>query len=399
MKEQLALYGGPPVRGRMLSYGRQWINEQDIEAVTQILRSDFLTTGPVVGEFEQAIARYVGAKYAVSFSSGTAALHGAVFAAGINEDDEVITTPMTFAASANCVLYQKGRPVFADIDPETGNIDPYTFEKSISARTRAIIPVDYTGRPVPMQEILKIADKYGLTVIEDAAHAFGASYGDTRIGSLADMTMFSFHPVKHITTGEGGIITTNSSDYYERLLMFRTHGITKDGSKLIHNEGAWYHEMQELGYNYRMNDIQASLGISQLRRSAEFLERRRALVKQYQEGLADLKEIILPSEKHNENSSWHLYVVQLRLEELTTGRKEIFEAIQAENIGVNVHYIPVYLHPYYARLGYESGICPQAENWYEKIITLPLFPLMTNEDVQDVISAVKKVLRFFKNRN
>lgn len=394
MAEQLALFGGKPVRDSFLPYGKQWISEEDIEAVVQILRGDFLTTGPAINQFEQAVADYVGATYVVAFANGTAALHGAVFAAGISEDDEVITTPMTFAASANCVLYQKGRPVFADIDPMTGNIDPDTIEDLITPKTKAIIPVDYTGRPVEIEKIRSIAEKNGLIIIEDAAHAFGAIYKRARVGVLADMTMFSFHPVKHITTGEGGIIVTNSVEYYERLCMFRSHGITKARNKLTMDEGPWYHEMQFLGFNYRMTDIQAALGISQLRKSDDFLIRRKQLVNQYREGLASLEGIILPPQDVGGESSWHLFVIQLELEKLMAGRREVFEALQAENIGVNVHYIPVYHHPYYKQIDY-CPKCPQVEQFYKRIVTLPLFPAMSDQDTNDVIRAMNKVLNFY----
>jgi UDP-4-amino-4,6-dideoxy-N-acetyl-beta-L-altrosamine transaminase len=394
MAEQLALYGGIPVRDSLLPYGKQWISEEDVEAVAQILRGDFLTTGPAVEQFERSVASYVGVNYAVAFANGTAALHGAVFAAGITEGDEVITTPMTFAASANCVLYQKGCPVFADIAPLTGNIDPATIEDLITSKTRAIIPVDYTGRPVEIDKIRRIAEKYGLIIIEDAAHAFGASFKGVRVGTLSGMTMFSFHPVKHITTGEGGIIVTNSVEYYEKLRLFRSHGIIKEPCKLSKNEGPWYHEMQCLGYNYRMTDIQAALGISQLRKSDDFLMRRRQLVNQYREGLASLEGVFLPPQDVADVSSWHLFVIQLELEKIMVGRRDVFEALRAENIGVNVHYIPVYHHPYYTSLDYRPK-CPQVERFYERIITLPLFPAMRDQDIRDVVRAMNKVLTYF----
>lgn len=389
----MAIHGGQPVRRKYLPYGRQWIDEQDIEAVVETLKGDFLTTGPAVEKFEQAIATYVGAKYAIAFANGTSALHGAVYAAGVSEGDQVITTPMTFAASANCILYQRGIPVFADVDQETGLIDPDRVEELVNTKTKAIIPVDYTGRPVNMIKIMDIAKRYGFTVIEDAAHAFGASYKGKRVGSLADMTMFSFHPVKHITTGEGGIITTDSDEYYDRLCHFRTHGIVKEKEKLPEFEGPWYHEMQELGFNYRLTDIQAALGLSQLQRSNEFIERRRSFVQLYRGELKSEQGIILPPE--SAESSWHLFVIQAELNKLTVGRREVFEALLAENIGVNVHYIPVYRHPYYRNLGYPQGLCPNAEEFYRRIITLPLFPYMTIEDCKDVIRAIRKVIRHY----
>ncbi|MGE7601569.1 UDP-4-amino-4,6-dideoxy-N-acetyl-beta-L-altrosamine transaminase [Peribacillus sp. NPDC097675] len=381
-----------PIRETFLPYGRQWIDEEDINSVIRVLRGDYLTTGPFISTFEQELANYVGAKYAVAFSNGTAALHGACFAAGIGEGDEVITTPLTFAASSNCILYQGGLPVFADIDERTLNIDPKEIEKKITEKTKAIIPVHFTGNPAPLDEIYKIANKHDLVVIEDAAHALGATYKQKKIGSKSDMTMFSFHPVKHITSGEGGIITTDDKEYYEKLLQFRSHGITRDPDKMVEDHGPWYYEMQFLGYNYRMTDIQAALGSSQLKKVDEFLNLRKKYVSMYNDGLKEIKDITIPHINKEGSSSWHLYVIRLHLENLTGNRKEIYNALHQENIGVNVHYIPVYLLPYYQDLGYKKGLCPHAEKLYEEIITLPLFPAMTEKDVVDVIKAVKKVL-------
>jgi len=384
-----------PIRNSYLPYGRQWIDNDDIEAVVEILKGDYLTTGPYVSTFEQAVAQYVGAKYAVAFSNGTAALHGACFAAGIGEGDEVITTSMTFAASANCVLYQGGMPVFVDIDEKTYNIDPNKIEEKITDKTKAIIPVDFTGQPVDLDRILEIAKKYNLVVIEDAAHALGATYKGRKIGSISDMTMFSFHPVKHITSGEGGIITTNNEEYYEKLLQFRSHGITRNKEKLNEYHGPWYYEMQFLGYNYRMTDIQAALGTSQLKKIDQFVELRRKYVSIYNDAFKDMDEIITPFQHENGESSWHLYIIRLKLDKLTSSRREIFEALQQQNIGINVHYIPVHLQPYYQQLGYQKGICPNAEKLYEEMITLPLFPAMSEEDVNSVIEAVKRVVSFY----
>ncbi|NSL51791.1 UDP-4-amino-4,6-dideoxy-N-acetyl-beta-L-altrosamine transaminase [Calidifontibacillus erzurumensis] len=385
-----------PVRDSYLPYGRQWIDEDDIQAVIKILKGDYLTTGPAVVEFEKAIANYVGAKYAVAFSNGTAALHGACFAAGIGNGDEVITTPMTFAASANCVLYQGGKPVFADINPKTYNIDPQKVEELITDKTKAIIPVHFTGQPAALDEIHQIAKAHNLVVIEDAAHALGATYKGQMIGSLSDMTMFSFHPVKHITSGEGGIITTNNEEYYQKLLQFRSHGITRDTEKLMGYHGPWYYEMQFLGFNYRLTDIQAALGTSQLKKIDKFIDLRKKYVSMYNDAFKEIDEIQTPYQDPNCSSSWHLYIIRLDLEKLSGNRTDIFEALLKENIGVNVHYIPVHLHPYYAQLGYERGICPNAEKLYEEIITLPLFPAMTEDDVKDVISAVKKVINYYR---
>ncbi len=394
---RLAIHGGKPVREHYLPYGKQSIDKDDIQAVLNVLKSDFLTTGPTIKQFEARIASYVGAKYAVAFSSGTAALHGACFAAGISDGDEVITTPMTFAASANCILYQGGVPVFADIKPDTYNIDPNSIKDKITNKTKAIIPVHFTGQPAELDEILKIAQEFNLIIIEDAAHALGATYKNKKIGSIGDMTMFSFHPVKHITTGEGGIITTNNEDYYQKMLQFRTHGITRDPDKLIDNHGPWYYEMQFLGYNYRITDIQAALGLSQLGKLDSFISKRKQYVAMYDEELKKVPEVILPNQLDDVDSSWHLYVIRLNLPMLKVDRKEIFQALQKENIGVNVHYIPVYLQPYYQNLGYQKGSCSNAENLYKEIITLPLYPAMNEQDASDVIRAVKKVIHFYKN--
>ncbi|WP_207645804.1 UDP-4-amino-4,6-dideoxy-N-acetyl-beta-L-altrosamine transaminase [Geosporobacter ferrireducens] len=397
MKDILAIHGGKPVRETYLPYGRQWIDEEDIKAVVDILKGDYLTTGPTIKAFEERIADYVHSKYAVAISNGTAALHAACFAAGIKEGDEVITTPMTFAASANCVLYQGATPIFADIDPKTYNLNVEAVERKITEKTKAIIPVDFTGQAVDLDKILKLAEKYGLIVIEDAAHALGTSYKGKKVGSISDMTTFSLHPVKHITTGEGGVITTNDETFYNQLRMFRTHGITRDARLLeLKGQGAWYYEQLALGYNYRITDIQCALGMSQLGKLESFIQKRRDLVKQYHGSLASIDGIILPYESAFSDSSWHLYIVQLALEKFTVGRKEIFEALQAENIGVNVHYIPVYYHPYYQQLGYKKGLCPNAETLYENSITLPLFPMMEAQDVEDVVTAIKKVLNYYR---
>ncbi|GAE87811.1 UDP-4-amino-4,6-dideoxy-N-acetyl-beta-L-altrosamine transaminase [Acetivibrio straminisolvens] len=378
---------------RFIPYGRQWIDEDDINAVVEVLRGDYLTTGPKIKEFEEDLAQYTGAKYAVAISNGTAALHAACFAAGIKEGDEVITTPITFAASANCLLYMGAKPVFADIDPDTYNINPKEIRAKITEKTKAIIPVHFTGQPCDMDEILRIAEEYNLLVIEDGAHALGAEYKGRKIGSLGDITTFSFHPVKHITTGEGGAITTNSEELYKKLTLFRTHGITREKEDLLENHGPWYYEQQYLGYNYRMTDIQAALGISQLKKSDRFLKLRRDYAKLYTEAFESIDEVVVPYQLDGANSSWHLYILKLKPERLNCGRKKIFEELQARKIGVNVHYIPVYYHPFYRKLGYKKGLCPQAEDLYERIITLPLFPKMEREDVEYVISNVKDVLQ------
>lgn len=388
--------GQEPVRDTFLPYGRQWIEDDDIEAVVKILKSDFLTTGPAILEFEEAVANYVGAKYAVSFSNGTAALHGACFAAGIQEGDEVITTPMTFAASANCVLYQGGTPVFADIDDSTYNIDPKQIEEKITSKTKAIIPVHFTGQPAELDEIHRLAHEHNLIVIEDAAHALGASYKNNRIGGLSDMTMFSFHPVKHITSGEGGVITTNDDVYYQKLLQFRSHGIVKEQHLMPASHGPWYYEMQSLGFNYRMTDIQAALGANQLKKMNRFLSRRKHYVSLYNEAFESRDEINIPAQHPDGDSSWHLYIIRLRTENMKVSRKVVYEELIKENIGVNVHYIPVHKMPFYQQLGYDKETYPVAEKLYEEILTLPLFPGMNLDDIQDVITAVIKTLDYYR---
>lgn len=390
----LAIHGGKPIRDSYLPYGKQWIDEEDVNAVTAVLKSDFITTGPTIPQFEKAVADFVGAKYAVAFSSGTAALHGACFAAGINENDEVITSPMTFAASSNCILYSGGHPIFADIDTKSYNISPKSIKSQITKRTKAIITVDFTGQPAEYEEIISIAKNNGVIVIADGAHALGATYKGKRVGAIGDMTMFSFHPVKHITTGEGGMITTDNEAYYEKLLDFRTHGITRDPSRLSSNE-PWYYEMQELGFNYRMTDIQAALGLSQMKKLKKFVEKRREYANRYNDAFAGMNAIITPFQQQGCNSSWHLYIIRLNLEKLNANRNEIFKALQKENIGVNVHYIPVYFHPYYQQIGYKNGLCPNTEKIYQEMITLPLFPSMTDQDVRDVIEGVKKVISYY----
>ncbi|MGF9976248.1 UDP-4-amino-4,6-dideoxy-N-acetyl-beta-L-altrosamine transaminase [Viridibacillus arvi] len=381
------------MRDTYLPYGKQMLDDADIKAVINVLKGDYLTTGPMISQFEERIAEYVGTKYAVAFTNGTAALHGACFAAGIGEEDEVITSPITFAASANCILYQGGKVVFADIDQQTYNIDPLEIEKKITPNTKAIIPVHFTGQPAQLDAIHRLANEHNLVVIEDAAHALGATYKGKKVGALSDMTMFSFHPVKHITTGEGGIITTNSKEYYEKLTQFRTHGITRNPVLLTENHGPWYYDMQFLGYNYRMTDIQAALGCSQLDKLDSFVQRRKEIVAAYNEAFSNLLEVQTPYQQRDTDSSWHLYILKLNLDTLSVSRKKVFEELHKLNIGVNVHYIPVHTLSYYQELGYKRGSLPKSEQLYEEIISLPLFPLMQEQDIKDVIDAVQYVIR------
>lgn len=353
-----------------------------------MLRSDYVTTGPAVTNFEKAVAEYTGAKYAVAVANGTAALHVACLAAGLTEGDEVITTPITFAASANCALYCGATPVFADIEADTYNIDPVEIEKKITERTKAIIAVHFTGQPCKMDEIHAIAKKHNLLVIEDAAHALGADYKGKKIGSISDMTTFSFHPVKHITTGEGGMITTNSKELYERLILFRSHGITRNEEMLTKNEGGWYYEQLDLGYNYRITDIQCALGISQMKKLDRFVARRREIAARYDKAFAEVEQIITPKQEEGCNNSWHLYVIQVIGQE----RKEVFDQLRAKNIGVNVHYIPVYKHPYYQQNGYSEVCCKNGEQYYERAISLPMYPLLSDEEQDYVIETVKEIV-------
>jgi len=380
---------------KIIPYGRQHIDESDIEAVIEVLKGDYLTTGPYIEEFEKNFAQKVGAKHAVAVSSGTAALHLACLAAGLKEGDEVITTPMTFAATANSALFTGARPVFADIDPLTGNIDPQEIENRITECTKAIIPVHYTGLPCEMEEISGIARKNGITIIEDACHALGACCKGTVIGdcTYSDMTVFSFHPVKHITTGEGGIITTNSEELYKRLAFLRSHGIVRDGGDLKgKSHGGWYYEMQYLGFNYRMTDIQAALGISQLKKLEWFIERRREIAGMYNRNLKDLS-LELPVEPEGYSSSYHLYTIRLKKEAGIT-RKQLYDRLREKNIYTQVHYIPVHTFPYYQdKLGYRWGDYPAAEHHYSRVLSLPIFPGMTDEEVQRVIDAVKEVIK------
>jgi perosamine synthetase len=391
----LAIQGGRPVRETLLPYGRQSIDEDDIRRVVEVLRSEWITTGPKVAEFEEAFAAYVGAKYGVSFSSGTAALHGAAFATGLGPGDEAITTPMTFCATANCVLYQGAKPVFADVCPDTLNIDPDQIARRITPRTKAILPVDYAGHPADLKAILELAERHRLVVIEDACHALGAEYRGQRVGGISRMTVFSFHPVKHITTGEGGMVTTDDGELARRLRLFRNHGIDDDARRR-QGEVQWTYEMVELGYNYRLTDIGCGLGLSQLRKLEKNLARRRQIAQRYHAAFESMLGIIPPTERSDVMSAWHLYPIRLDLERLRATRAEIFAALRAENVGVNVHYIPVPCHTYYRkRFGYQSGDYPVAEAAYESLITLPMFPGATERDVKDVVNAVEKVVRYY----
>ena len=398
-REGLAIDGGTPVRKMFLPYGHQSIAEDDIRAVVETLRSDWLTTGPKVAEFEEAFAARVGAKHAVAFSSGTAALHGAAFAAGLKPGDEAITSPLTFAATANCVLYQGARPIFADVCPDTLNLDPERITERVSPKTRAILPVDYAGHPADLDPVLDIAERHGLTVVEDACHALGAEYRERRVGSIAHLTVFSFHPVKHLTTGEGGMVTTSSAAHAEALRRFRNHGISSDALQR-QTAGQWHYEMVLLGYNYRLTDVACALGLSQLKKLEANLARRRQIASLYAAAFRKVPSVIPPSVRADVNPAWHLYPIRFDLDHLKTDRGQLFRALRAENIGVNVHYIPVHLHPYYRdHFGYRGGEYPGAEGAYDRLISLPMFHGMSDEDVRDVIHAVGKVATAFAARS
>lgn len=398
--ENLAIYGGQPVRKEKIYYGKQWIDEMDISAVADVLHSDYITCGPKIIEMENSLKKHTCAKYAVAVSNGTAALHCACMAAGIGEGDEVITTPITFAASANCALYCGAKPIFADINPETYNIDPISIRSKVTSRTKAVIAVDFTGQAVQNKEIREICDEYGLLFIEDAAHAIGTKYNNQPVGSLADMTCFSFHPVKTITGGEGGAVTTNSKSLFEKLMLVRTHGITHDSALMedAPHEGPWYYEQVALGYNYRITDFQAALIISQMTKLDRFAMRRKEIVQKYNEAFEEIPEIIVQKEIPESDTCRHLYIIRLDLDNLTCTRREFFDAMSAENVQCQVHYVPVYWFPYYRHLGYQKGICPHAEEIYKGIMSIPLYPKMTDRDVEDVVRAVKKVVAHYRKK-
>ena len=398
--EKPAVAGGVPVRNTKLYYGHQYVDKADVKAVEEVLTSDYLTCGPKVVELEKRLCELTGAKYAVTVSNGTAALHIAAMAAGVGEGDELITTPITFAASANCALYCGGTPVFADIDPNTYNIDPECVRGKITERTRAVVAVDFTGQAARLDELLDVCRDKGIILIEDGAHSFGTKYKGKPVGSIADMTTFSFHPVKTVTGGEGGAVLTNDEAYYKRLLLYRAHGITRDESLMEHEtDGSWYYEQIALGYNYRMTDMQAALITSQLDKLPMFSSRRKEIVKRYDEAFSEMPELFVQREIPESDTTRHLYILRLVPEKLCIDRRRFFEALAAENVCCNVHYIPTYYFPYYEKLGYRRGLCPNAEKLYEEIISLPLYYAMSDEDVESVIRAVKKIAAYYAREN
>ena len=396
--EKLAINGGTPVRKEKLYYGKQWIDEDDVKAVAEALTDDLITCGPRVAALEKKLCEVTGAKYAVAVSNGTAALHCACIAAGFRPGDEVIVTPLTFAASANCILYVGATPVFADINPETYNIDPKSIREKITDRTKGIVAVDFTGQCVENEEIRAICDEYNLVFIEDAAHAIGSAYNGKKVGSLADITCFSFHPVKTITCGEGGAVTTNSEEFYKKLVLAHTHGITHDEELMedAPHEGIWVYEQVSLGYNYRLTDFQAAMLISQLSKLEDFKAKRQAIVKKYDEAFKDIPEIIVQKEIPESDTCRHLYIIRLDLSKLNCTRREFFDAMSAENVQCQVHYVPTYYFPYYRHLGYSGGLCPNAEEVYKGIMSIPLYPALTESDTDDVIHAVKKIVEYYR---
>ena len=393
--EELAINGGKPASERLLGYGHQDISEEDIQAVADCLRSDYLTCGPATTAFEDAIKEETGAVFVTAVANGTAALHVACLAAGVKPGDEVIVSPITFAASANCVRYCGATPVFADIDPATWNVDPASIRAKVTEKTRAVVAVDFGGVHVDSDEIRKICDEFNLVFIEDAAHAMGTGRGGRKVGSIADITTFSFHPVKTVTTGEGGAVATMDPELGKMIELYAKHGITRRPELMRETgEGGWYYEQLVLGYNYRISDIEASLGASQMKRLGEFGQRRRELVAFYNEKFAEIPEVSFQIDPTPDETVRHLYCLKFDTEALGTTRRFIFDALRAENIGVNVHYLPVYLLPYYKDLGHGRGECPNAEDYYDHAVTLPLHCKLSDEDARHVVDAVAKVVEW-----
>lgn len=396
--EKLAINGGTPVREKKLFYGHQCIDDADIQAVVNVLKGDYLTCGPKIAEIEGRLCDIVHSKYAVVVSNGTAALHIACMAAGVGPGDEVITTPITFAASANCAIYCGAKPVFADINPETYNIDPESIRQHITPKTKAVVAVDFTGQAVEIEKIRAICDEYNLVFIEDAAHSIGTTYNGEPVGSLADMTCFSFHPVKTVTSGEGGAVTTNNKEFYEKLVLAHAHGITHDEAQMVDKqpEGPWYYEMLVEGYNYRMTDFQAALLLSQLNKLEKFSNRRKEIVAKYDNAFSKLPEIFVQKTIPQSDTTRHLYIIQLKLDKLSCTRRQFFDAMAAENVQCQVHYVPVYWFPFYEKQGYKKGLCPNAESMYKGIMSIPLYPALTDKDVDDVIHAVTKIVEYYR---
>lgn len=373
----------------VLPYGSQWLDEDDVRAVVEVLRGDWLTTGPAVERFEQSLVRASGARFAVAVSSGTAALHAMYAALGVGRGDEVVTSPLTFCATANAALYLGANVRYADVEPETGNLDPESLARAVTPRTKLVVAIDFTGHPADYASLHEVALRHGFGLAADAAHSLGARYHGRGVGTLADATSVSLHPVKPVTTGEGGAVLTDDPEVARRAARFRTHGIERDPSRLERpDEGPWYHEQQELGFNYRLTDVQSALGASQMAKLDRFLERRRAIARRYLEAFADLPELRLPVVRPGVEPGWHLFVVRVAGD--PDLRRPFFERLRELGLGVQVHYLPVYLHPYHRRLGHPEGLCPNAEDWYRRAVTIPLFPRMTDEDVERVVATVRR---------
>ena len=395
--EELAIFGGKPVREKKIFYGRQCIEQDDVDAVVATLTGDLITCGPKVQAAEKLLCEVTGAKYAVLVSNGTAALHLAAMAAGFGPGDEVIVSSITFAASANCIRYCGATPVFADIEDDTYNIDPESIKRLITPRTKGIVAVDFTGQAVKLDEIRKICKDHGLLLIEDAAHAIGTKYKGQPVGSIADMTCFSFHPVKTVTCGEGGAITTNNERLYRHLMRLRTHGITRNQSEMAHpTDALWYNEQVELGFNYRLTDFQAALLISQLGKLSRFSQKRKEIAAKYDAAFSQMPELQVQREIPESDTTRHLYILRLNLDKLSCDRRQFFDALYAENTCPQVHYLPVYWHSYYEKLGYEKGICMNAEAFYMSSMSIPLYPTLTDEETDDVIRAVKKIVAYYR---
>ena len=379
----------------MIPYGKQSIDENDIRAVVEVLRSDWLTTGPLVEKFERAVADFIGAKHAVAVNSGTAALHSTMFALNIATGDEVIVAALTFAATANAVVYQGATPIFADVDEHTLLIDPDVVESKITRKTKCIIAIDYTGQPCDYDALKYITKKKGIYLVADGCHALGAEYRGQKVGTIAELTAFSFHPVKHITTGEGGLVTTDNSEFAKRMARFRNHGINTD-YRIREQKATWHYEMIDLGYNYRITDFQCALGMSQLSKLPGWIARRQEIAHRYNTAFAELSSVEPLQVREGLSHAYHLYVIRLNLEKLQADRADVFAALRAKGIGVNVHYIPVHLHPFYRnRFGTAPGMCPVAEAAYERLLSLPIFHGMSDDDVDSVIETVTNLVRSY----
>jgi len=398
MNKRLASKGGKPVRKTFLPFSLPLLGEEERNELQKTLDSGWITTGPKTRQFEMDFKKYIGSKYAIAVSSCTAALHLSLAAIGVDDGDEVVTTPFTFAATGNVVVHQKAKPVFVDISKQTLNVDPEKIEKKITAKTKAIIPVHFAGQPCDMDEILKIARRRGILVIEDAAHAVGAEYKGEKIGTIGDITTFSFYPIKNITTGEGGMVTTNNKKWADKIRVLSLHGITSNAWKRYSSKGSWYYEIMFPGYKYNMTDMQASLGIHQLKKLPKFLESRTKFTKIYDKAFNSIPQIILPRVDKKVKHARHLYTVLLNLKSLRINRDDFIKELYAENIGASVHFIPLHLHPYYKKsFGYKKGDFPNAEYIYERIISLPLYPKMCEEDVHNVIEAVEKIIKYYSH--